>query len=144
VNLTGIPWRLIGIAAIALSIAGGLWYVRHLQTSNAQLTADLSIANANLLAERENARKEHESAQRYAARLAISRGPRSPPPRIMCRVPASVPASAAASGADDATAANDAGVSADVDLGPRIDVPFRACEENLIKLEELQRWVNGR
>jgi cytoskeletal protein RodZ len=141
-----IPLRLYAYAAIALFIGYLLWRehylagrVKALRESNAELVATIDT-------ERANTRKANESAQRYASRLAVSRGPRSPPPRIVCRIPAQAPAAAstAASGTDAAAATDDPGVSVEADLGPRIDVPFRACEENLIKLEELQRWVRER
>jgi hypothetical protein len=32
-------------------------------------------------------------------------------------------------------------VPEEADIGPRLDVSYSACEENLIKLEELQRFV---
>ena len=138
------PIRLYAYAAIALALAGLLahdhWMSRRYKAANAQLRT----AEVTLITERENTRKEHESAQRYASRLAISRGPRSPPPRVMCRIPASVPTAGAASGTDAAAQPDDSGVLEEVDLGPRLDVSFHACEENLIALEELQRWVMSR
>lgn len=138
-----IPLRLYAYGAAALAVVA-LIATAHIQTKRLNAAkSELATAKATILAERENTRKANESAQRYASRLSLSRGPRSPPARIMCQLPR-VPEAPAASGTDDAAAPDDAGVHEAVDIGPRIDVPFRACEENWIKLQELQRWVRDR
>lgn len=144
-DMFGLSKIRLGIyVAVALALGGLLWH-DHYQTAKAnRLAKETNQLRADIQAERENTRKANESAQRYAARITSSRGPRSPPLRIMCKLPSSVPQGAAASGTDDATVPDDTGVHEAVDIGPRIDVPFRACEENLIKLDELQRWVRDR
>lgn len=136
-----IPIRFWVYAGVALLIGGLLWKDHYnVKRLNAART-ELRTTKATLEAERENTRKANESAKRYASRLAISRGPRSPPISIMCKLPSP---STTPSGTDDPGPQHEPGVSEDVDIGPRIDVPFRACEENLIKLDELQRWVRER
>jgi hypothetical protein len=135
----GLQAKLIA-AGIVLALLGGLLWHDHYVTKKLNATKrELSQANADLLAERENTRKANESAKRYASRLTSARGPRSPPLRIMCKLPSSVPQ--APSGTDDAPAPDYSGVHAEVDIGARLELPFRACEENLIKLEELQRFL---
>jgi hypothetical protein len=136
-----IPTRFYIYAGVALLIGYLVWREHSLTRKLATVRVELSQANANLKAEQEDRRKANESAQRYAARIGQSRRPRSPPPKLLCRLPASVPKAAASGGTDAATAPDNLGEHEEVDIGPRIDVPFRACEENLIKLEELQRFL---
>jgi FtsZ-interacting cell division protein ZipA len=143
IPLAAIPWRLIGVVVAALAIIGLFMHDRWMVKRYEHQKAANATLQANLNAERENTRKANESARRYASRISVSRGPRSPPARIMCKLP-SVPQAAATSRADDAAPPDDTGVHEAVDIGPRIDVPFRACEENLIKLDELQRWIRDR
>lgn len=137
--------KLYAITATLLAIGFLVWRehvavqkAKALAVQNAQLTATIS-------AERENTRKANESANRYALRIATSRGPRSPPSRLLCKLPRLVPSAGTAVPGDYAAPApDDSGVSEEVDLGPRLDLSFHACEENLIKLDELQRWVRER
>lgn len=140
-----IPLKLYIWAAIALAFAGVLWHDHH-QTKRANRLAEkANVLQASLVAEQESRRKADESANRYAKRINALRGPRSPPPVLLCKLPRSVPhASIAASGTDASPVADDSGVLEDVDIGPRLDLSFLACEANLIKLEELQRWVRER
>jgi hypothetical protein len=136
--------RLYLIAAAAVALCGLVWYAHHEHAVAVEERAANKQLTANLEAERENRKKADESAKRYAARLAIARGPRSPPPRIMCNLPAVPRTSTAASRAHDTAATDDGGVPETVDVGPRLDVSYSACEENLIKLEELQRFLRER
>jgi hypothetical protein len=142
--LAAIPLRFYLYAALAAALGYLLWHERHLAHVVKARNAEIATLTATITTERENTRKANVSANRYAARLQVSRGPRSPPAVLLCRLPAAKQARPAASGTDAAPVADDGGVSADVDIGPRLDVSFHACEENLIKLEELQRWVRER
>lgn len=137
--------KLGAMIAVGLLVGYLLWREKYLADRNKVLAAQVTDLAASLKAERINTEKANESAQRYASRLAISRGPRSPPPVVMCRLPAAKAAvSTAAASPDGAAPPDDPGVLEDVDIGPLLDVPFRACEENWIKLTELQRWIRER
>lgn len=141
VGVLAIPVRFYIYAGIAALIGYLMWREHSLTRKLASVRVELNQVNATLEVERENRRKADESAKLYARRITQARGPRSPPLRIMCKLPASVPQGTAPSGTDDAPAQDDAGVHEEVDIGARLELPFRACEENLIKLEELQRFL---
>lgn len=126
--------RLWAYLLVALALSASVFYIRHLQVKAARVEA----AETALATERENTRIANESANRYAARLAVARGPRSPPAQLMCKLPSVPPA---ARRTDAPAAPDNDRVPAEVDIGPRLDVSYGACEENLIKLEELQRFI---
>lgn len=139
--LKAIPIRFWIYAAIVAAFGFLIWK-DHYNVKRLNATrVELRQANANLAAAQESKRKSDESANRYAKRINAMRGPRSPPPVLLCKLP---PASIPASGTDAASQPDDSGVLEEVDLGPRLDLSFLACEANLIKLEELQRWVRER
>jgi hypothetical protein len=142
--LKAIPIRFWVCAGVALLIGGLLWKDHYnVKRLNATRT-ELRTAKASLETERENRRKSDASANRYAKRINALRAPRSPAPVLMCKLPKLPSPSTAPSGTDAAGEQHDSGVLEDVDISARLELSFLACEANLIKLEELQRWVRER
>lgn len=139
--------RIYIFAAIALALAGSAYYVHHLRTRNAALTAELDTARASLVAERENTRKANAASNLYQADLTRVSHERDNALHVrLCHSPA-VRTGAAASGSDAAPTGHVGEASAG-DPGPDIGDALLeygiACEANQLQLARLQEWVRGR
>lgn len=144
--------RLYIYAAIALALAGLLWH-DHYQTQRANREAKrANVAEATVIAERENTRKANEAAQRYQARAdGLEADRRSNPlPAVIvgrvCRSAARMPAAADPASSHEAVEGHDARADAEDsdagrDIGPQLDDFATDAEENLIQCQELQRLV---
>lgn len=144
------------IAAAAL--AGGVWYVIHLQSSNTRLTAELSTAQASLVAEQLNRRKADEADKRNTTRQDALQTDKvaNPLPAVIVyrgvRQCPTVPQGGTSAKPDEAPKADDAGahagdsrgLNAEVDIGPPLDQFATDAESNLIQCQELQTWLISR
>jgi hypothetical protein len=146
-----IPLRLYIYGAIALAAIGAVAYVRHLQTSNTRLAAELSTAQKSLTAERENTRKANEASERYATSLENLKAARAATPVRSVRLCVStpVPAATAPTGTDGTNPEGlpqTAGRHLTAGRNIGLDLYELADEADLcpVKLKALQEWVRGR
>jgi len=148
-----IGWQIKAAAALAVAALIGylMWREHSLTRKLAEVRVELSQANADLRAERDNTRKANEAAQRHQTRADGLEADRrnNPLPAVWVRkCPASVPETRATAIPGEAAQADDTGADAGdrqpVDIGPALDDFATDAEANLIQCEELIRWVKER
>ena len=138
-----LPIKVYAYLAAALALAGGLWYVHHLQVKAARVDA----AEAMVTNLQQSLRKANAASQAYQADLTRLNAERSKPLSVrLCR-PVRAPAAPAGS---DAAAPEHVGEAPAVDsvAGPDIGDQLLEyaidAEANALQLERLQEWVRNR
>ncbi len=158
------PWadtavvRLYLAIAAALALVGGLWYVRHLQTSRDAYEARATQAEATIDAERKARAHEKEIADRAVNQFQtaitglqteLAGRPLKP---VIIRVPVrtSVPEDGAASapiGTDASAEGREPGTvekDSQADITAELTGYMLDCQINSLQLESLQNWVRSR
>lgn len=139
-----IPLKLYGLIALAIAMASGLLYHRHVVKQRDRLQIALSAADAVISGLKHDAKIAKEASDAYQADLTRLSSERAKPLSVrLCRSPAVQAGSAAAERPGSASAGH-VGEEASRDIGGELLEYGIACEANALQLDRLQQWVRSR